>query len=83
MNDINEILYIYFCEIINKQLINRIQNDIFKFSYNAMIYRSALHLAVEKENLELVQMLLSNPKIDVNIIAISIYSVKFHFYLFI
>ena len=30
-------------------------------------YKTALHMAVEKENIEIIELLLSNPNIDINI----------------
>ena len=37
------------------------------------LYKTALYLAVEKENSEIIKLLLSNDKIDVNILNILIY----------
>ena len=37
------------------------------------LYKTALYLAVEKENPEIIKLLLSNDKIDVNILNILIY----------
>ena len=45
-------------EIKNKKIFY----EVFFFS----IYRTALHVAVEKENLEIVKLLLSNKNIDIN-----------------
>ena len=42
-------------------------------SFNEILikfYKTALYLAVEKENLEIVKVLLTNDKIDINIINI-------------
>ena len=59
---------------------NGIQNYILiKFriiSFNEIIiqfYKTALYMAVEKENIEIVNLLLNNNKIDVNIINIYFY----------
>ena len=30
------------------------------------IYQTALHIAIEKENIEIIQLLLSHPDIDIN-----------------
>ena len=35
------------------------------------IYKTALYLAVEKENIEIIKLLLSNDKLDINILNIS------------
>lgn len=37
-----------------------------KFKFSA-IYNTALHIAVKKEKIEIIKLLLSNDKIDVNI----------------
>ena len=42
-----------------------------KFYY--LFDKTALYLAIEKENIEIVKLLLSNEKIDVNIINIFIF----------
>mgnify|MGYP002475902605 CR=1 FL=1 len=34
-----------------------------------VIYQTALHIAIENDNIEIVQLLLTNPQIDVNIKA--------------
>ena len=34
------------------------------------IYKTALYLAVEKENVDIIKLLLSNDKIDINILNI-------------
>ena len=34
------------------------------------LYKTALYLAIEKENLDIIKLLLSNDKIDVNILSI-------------
>ena len=41
---------------------NEIQNNI--------IYKTALYLAVEKENIEIVKLLLTNDKLDINLLNI-------------
>ena len=35
-----------------------------------IFYKTALYLAVEKENIEIVKLLLTNDKLDINIINI-------------
>ena len=40
-----------------------------------MINRTALHLAVEKENIDIVKLLLSKYEIDVNITCITKYPI--------
>ena len=37
------------------------------------IQKTALHIAIEKENIEIVKLLLSHPEIDINILCILIY----------
>ena len=50
---------------------NRIQNHIFQWNFNIIIiYKTALYLAVEKENIEIIKLLLTNDKLDINIINI-------------
>lgn len=44
---------------------------LIKFLF-VFIHKTALHLAIEKENIEIIQLLLNNDKIDVNSKAISI-----------
>ena len=47
-----------------------------KFKYN--LYKTALYCAVEKENIDIVKLLLTNDKIDVNILNILfIFYIKF------
>lgn len=41
-------------------------NNSMKFKFSA-IYNTALHMAVKKERIEIIKLLLSNDKIDVNI----------------
>ena len=48
--------------VINIKISNMIFNKIIN-----KFYYTALHYAVEKENVEIVKLLLSNPYIDVNI----------------
>ena len=45
--------------------LNGIRNHIFERSFN-IIYKSVLYLAVEKENIEIVKLLLNNDKLDIN-----------------
>ena len=40
-----------------------------KFKSN-MIYKAALHFAVEKENIEIIKLLLLNDKLDINLLNI-------------
>ena len=56
---------------IQKQLFlyNSKTNLFIKFKIT--FYKTALHIAVEKENFEIVQLLLSHDKIDINIQSIS------------
>ena len=47
---------------------NTIQNHIFEWNFNVIcINKTALYLAVEKENIEIVKLLLMNDKFDVNL----------------
>ena len=39
-----------------------------------LFYKTAFYLAVEKENLEIIKLLLTNDKIDINIINIFLIS---------
>ena len=41
------------------------------------IYKGALHIAVEKENIEIIKLLLSNEKLDINIPYIFKLFIKF------
>lgn len=49
------------------------------------IQKTALHIAAEKENIETVKLLLSQPKIDINILSIFIlkFSIQFKAIFFI
>ena len=48
-----------------------------KFLFN-IIYKAALYLAVEKENIEIVKLLLTNDKLDINLLnIIYIFFIKF------
>ena len=49
---------------------HKIQNNIL-IKFKITFYKTALHIAVEKENVEIVQLLLSHDKIDINIQYIS------------
>lgn len=61
-------------------LFNLIQNYFFQitfkityFKYNSNIlhlYSTALYLAVKKENIEIIKLLLTNDKLDINILSI-------------
>lgn len=46
-------------------------NIFMKLSINTQ--KTALHIAIEKENIEIVKLLLSRPEIDINILCILIY----------
>ena len=53
-----------------------------KFIYKKL-YETALYLAIEKENIEIVKLLLTNDKIDVNILNILFlfyYKIQNYFY---
>ena len=57
---------------------------IWNFNIN-IINKTALHLAVEKGNTEIVQMLLSNKRVNINseTISISIILTSFQFFWFL
>ena len=48
-----------------------------------LVYKTAFYLAVEKENIEIVKLLLSNDALDVNtryiLCCVFLYYYKFHF----
>ena len=47
---------------------NEIQNHIFQQNFDIIIiYKTALYLAVENENIEIVKLLLMNDKLDINV----------------
>ena len=52
-------LFLYFDEIIREWILMT-----FILNY---IYKTALYLAVEKENIDIVKLLLANDKLDINI----------------
>lgn len=43
---------------------------IFEFSFEFFFYKTPLCIAAEKENVELIQLLLTQPDIDVNVKSI-------------
>ena len=52
---------------------NDIQNHIFECNFDIIaIYKTALYLAVEKENIEIVKLILMNDKLDINFLNIFI-----------
>lgn len=40
---------------------------IFEWNLNFGFYETALHAAIENKNIDIVKILLENPKIDVNV----------------
>ena len=58
---------IIFFNDIQNSIYNDIQNHIFQWNLKKKNYKTALYLAVEKENIEIIKLLLNNDKIDVNI----------------
>ena len=51
--------------------LNYIQNHIFRLYFNMIIFcKTALCKAIEKKNVEIVKLLLTNDKIDINVIYI-------------
>ena len=53
---------------------NEILNHIFQWNFNKLIINlTALFLAVEKENIEIVKLLLTNDKLDINLGYIFLY----------
>ena len=53
---------------ISKKILIKFFCIFMKFVIN--IQKTALHMAIEKENIEIIKLLLSNPKIDVNLLFI-------------
>ena len=50
---------------------NWIQNHIFERNFDIIIiYKTAFYLAVEKESIEIVKLLLTNDKLDINVLNI-------------
>ena len=49
-------------EILNSKVLNKI--------YFSFFHKAALHLAIENENIEIINLLLENQNIDVNIKSI-------------
>lgn len=49
-------------------------NEVFDF-----IYKTSLHIAVEKRNNEIINLLLSKQEIDVNIKSIADFHILYHF----
>ena len=52
---------------LNKIILNGILERNFEWNFDLFIYLTALFMAVKDENVEIVQLLLSNDKINVNI----------------
>lgn len=52
---------------LNKIILNGILERNFEWNLYLFIYLTALFMAVKDENVEIVQLLLSNDKINVNI----------------
>ena len=51
-----------------------ILNSIERYDFDIIIiYVTALYLAVEKENIEIVKLLLTNDKLDINFLNIFLY----------
>lgn len=42
-------------------------NFIQLIAFNISFYKTPLMIAIEKENIEIIQILLANPKLDVNL----------------
>ena len=70
---------IYFNDIFILYLVMQFQHNAFKSNFeiiysnqikNQQIHKSALFLAIEKENIEIVKLLLINDKIDVNFLNV-------------
>ena len=59
---------------------NQIQNDIFQYNYHIIdSYKTALYLAVENENIEIIKLLLTNNRLDINVLNILyLFFLKFH-----
>ena len=58
---------------------NGIKNHLFQWSYDMKYFcRTALYMAVGKENIEIIKLLLANDKIDINQgYIINIFFIKF------
>lgn len=50
-----------------------------KFPHSFLIYKTALNLAIEKDNLEIVKLLLVSQNIDVNMKSILNQKISYHF----
>ena len=73
----NYIESIFFNEIQN-HIFQWNKNYIFQWDSDIWFHKSALYLAVEKENIEIVKLLLTNDKLDINILNIlNIYFITF------
>ena len=60
-------------DVNKKEILRKFANSIFFFQYFEMklfilFYKTALFAAVEKENIEIVKLLLTKDKLDINII---------------
>ena len=55
--------------LFNSKYFNCIQKQII-YEISMKFYKTALYLAVEKENIEIVKLLLTNDKLDINILNI-------------
>lgn len=60
---ISNLYQIYFILLISFQT-----NDLMKFI--TLFQKAALHIAAENENLDIVRLLISYPKIDINLATI-------------
>lgn len=47
-----------------------------------LFHKTALHVAVEKKNVEIIELLLNNPKIKINIKDNQVYFVEIHDFFF-
>ena len=54
---------------------------VIKRSFIFLFYKTALHIAVENGNIEIVQLLLTSKKIDVNILKILFCPILYNYYL--
>lgn len=48
-----------------------------------LFHKTALHVAVEKKNVEIIELLLNNPKIKINIKDNQVYFVEIHDFFFV
>ena len=67
--DVNKILFKSFnlIQIFVFKFQWHFKNHMFEWNYNNLFYKTAIYLAVENQNVEIVRLLLSNDEIDAHI----------------